>query len=104
MNLFTARLTGKMLSTDAFEKEMAAMIERVNRWRRIEKSPELAEYLAWGKFGINADCGIAFHAKNTPVVVAFDFRPGYGLGFKNSNAVFMHFFDWKLGLAVRYAF
>lgn len=60
--------------------------------------------LIWGKFGINADCGIAFHAKNTPVVVAFDFRPGYGLGFKNSNAVFMHFFDWKLGLAVRYAF
>ncbi len=49
MNLFTARLTGKMLSTDAFEKEMAAMIERVNRWRRVEKSPELAEYLALKK-------------------------------------------------------
>ena len=45
MNLFTARLTGKMLSTDAFEKEVYEMQERVKRWRQIEKSPELAEYL-----------------------------------------------------------
>jgi len=45
MNLFTARLTGKMLSTDAFEKEIADMQARVKRWRQIEKSPELAEYL-----------------------------------------------------------
>ena len=45
MNLFTARLTGKMLSTDAFEKTIYDMQERVKRWRQIEKSPELAEYL-----------------------------------------------------------
>lgn len=44
MNLFTARLTGKMLSTEAFEKVVREMQERVARWRRIEKSPELAEY------------------------------------------------------------
>jgi len=44
MNLFTARLTGKMLSTEAFEQEIQAMQERVKRWRAIEKSPELAEY------------------------------------------------------------
>ena len=44
MNLFTARLTGKMVSTDTFEKNIVAMQERVQRWRRIEKSPELAEY------------------------------------------------------------
>ena len=44
MNLFAARLTGKMLSTDAFEKEIADMQARVKRWRAIEKSPELAEY------------------------------------------------------------
>ena len=44
MNLFTARLTGKMLSTDQFEKSIQDMINRVNRWRQIEKSPELAEY------------------------------------------------------------
>ena len=45
MNLFTARLTGKMLSTDAFEKSIYDMQERVKRWRQIEKSPEMAEYL-----------------------------------------------------------
>ena len=44
MNLFTARLTGKMLSTDAFEQEIKSMQDRVKRWREIEKSPELAEY------------------------------------------------------------
>jgi len=44
MNLFTARLTGKMLSTDTFEKTVSEMQARVKRWRQIEKSPELAEY------------------------------------------------------------
>ncbi len=45
MNLFAARLTGKMSSTEAFEKTIYEMQERVARWRQIEKSPELAEYL-----------------------------------------------------------
>ncbi len=45
MNLFTARLTGKMVSADTFEKNIYDMQERVKRWRMIEKSPELAEYL-----------------------------------------------------------
>lgn len=45
MNLFAARLTGKMLSTDVFEKTISEMQARVKRWRQIEKSPELAEYL-----------------------------------------------------------
>ena len=45
MNLFTARLTGKMLSTETFEKTIYEMQARVKRWREIEKSPELAEYL-----------------------------------------------------------
>ena len=44
MNLFAARLTGKMSSTDAFEKTIHDMQERVKRWRAIEKSQELAEY------------------------------------------------------------
>ena len=44
MNLFTARLTGKMLSTEQFEKLIKEMQECVIRWRQIEKSPELAEY------------------------------------------------------------
>ena len=45
MNLFAARLTGKMLSAEAFEKTIHDMQERVKRYRLIEKSPELAEYL-----------------------------------------------------------
>lgn len=45
MNLFAARLTGKMVSADTFEKNIRDMQERVKRWRQIEKSPELAEYL-----------------------------------------------------------
>ena len=45
MNLFTARLTGKMLSTDSYEKTVSELQARVKRWRQIEKSPELAEYL-----------------------------------------------------------
>ena len=49
MNLFAARLTGKMLSTEAFEKTIHDMQARVKRWREIEKSPELAEYLALKK-------------------------------------------------------
>ncbi len=44
MNLFAARLTGKMLSTEAFEKAIHDMQERVKRWRAIKNSPELAEY------------------------------------------------------------
>ena len=53
-----------------------------------------------GKFGLNAACGMA--VKFNKIVLAFDFRPGYGLGFKDSNAPTFHFFDWKVGLAVRY--
>ena len=46
MNLFTARLTGKMLSTEKFEANMHETQQRVIRYRQVEKSPELAEYLA----------------------------------------------------------
>ncbi len=55
MNLFTARLTGKMLSTEAFEKTIQDMQERVKRWRAIEKSPELAEYLELKKVVESSD-------------------------------------------------
>ncbi len=55
MNLFTARLTGKMLSTEAFEKTIHDMQERVKRWRAIEKSPELAEYLELKKIVDSSD-------------------------------------------------
>ena len=55
MNLFTARLTGKMLSTEQFEKTIHDMQERVKRWREIEKSPELAEYLKLKKIVESSD-------------------------------------------------
>ena len=55
MNLFAARITGKMLSTDAFEKTIHDMQERVKRWRAIEKSPELAEYLELKKIVESSD-------------------------------------------------
>lgn len=53
-----------------------------------------------GKFGLNANCGLAFDYQR--LVFAFDFRPGYGLGFTDANAAHLSFFDWKLGFAVRY--
>ena len=49
MNLFTARLTGKMVSTEQFEANMYENQQRVIRYRQVEKSPELAEYLALQK-------------------------------------------------------
>ena len=55
-----------------------------------------------GKFGVNGTFGCAFNVTSAPVVLAFDFRPGYGLGFTGSSTAFFHFFDWKLGFAVRY--
>ena len=55
MNLFTARLTGKMLSTEQFEKTIYEMQARVKRWRQIEKSPELAEYLKLKKIVESSD-------------------------------------------------
>ena len=45
MNLFTARLTGKMSSAETFEANIHDLQERIKRYRAIEKSPELAEYL-----------------------------------------------------------
>ncbi len=55
MNLFTARLTGKMLSTDTYEKTVSELQARVKRWREIEKSPELAEYYALKKVVESSD-------------------------------------------------
>ena len=53
-----------------------------------------------GKFGINAVFGYAMHFDQ--FVLALDFRPGYGLGFYEGRTLDFHFFDWKLGLALRY--
>ena len=55
MNLFTARLTGKVLSTDAYEKMVSDLQARVKLWRAIEKSPELAEYYELKKIVESSD-------------------------------------------------
>ena len=55
-----------------------------------------------GKFGINALAGAAYNFDGVPVVLALDFRPGYGLGFTEANVPHSSFFDWKLAFAVRY--
>jgi len=55
-----------------------------------------------GKFGVNGLVGAAYHFGNVPLVLALDFRPGYGLGFTDANSGTVNFFDWKLGFAVRY--
>lgn len=56
-----------------------------------------------GKAGANALVGLSYGFGGSPWVLAFDFRPGYGLGFADENTAHVHFFDWKLAVAVRYA-
>jgi hypothetical protein len=57
--------------------------------------------LIMGKFGINSIVGLSLFTGNN-ISLAVDFRPGYGLAFYNSNTAHFSFFDWKVGLAVRY--
>jgi hypothetical protein len=59
-----------------------------------------------GKFGINGAVGVTYDIQSVPLVLAFDFRPGYGLGFWGEKGYrpsgSLSYFDWKLGFAVRY--
>lgn len=59
-----------------------------------------------GKFGINAICGVTYDIQAVPLVLAFDFRPGYGLGFWGDKdfrpSGTSNYFDWKIAFAVRY--
>lgn len=55
-----------------------------------------------GKFGINGAVGATYEINSVPLVLALDFRPGYGLSFANANAGSVSFFDWKIAFAVRY--
>ena len=45
MNLFFKKLTGQLHSTDRMERHIMAEEERIARYRQVEKSPELKEYL-----------------------------------------------------------
>ena len=54
------------------------------------------------KYLIYEDAGVSYDIQAAPIVLALDFRPGYGLMFNDgANA---SFFDWKLAFAVRYRF
>ena len=55
-----------------------------------------------GKFGVNGALGAAYEIGSAPIVLALDFRPGYGLGFAKADYPHTSFFDWKLAFAVRY--
>ena len=72
--------------------------------RALASNPYVDGYApsVFGKFGINAVVGAAYHFAAVPVVLALDFRPGYGMSFAKGGA--SHYFDWKLAFAVRYAF
>jgi hypothetical protein len=56
-----------------------------------------------GKFGINAMIGTEYVFANKPISLALDFRPGYGLAFRDSYYMpTCHYFDWKLAFSLRY--
>lgn len=55
-----------------------------------------------GKFGLNAAVGATYDLHEVPLTFGLDFRPGYGLGFQQSNAPHLSYFDWKLAFAIRY--
>ena len=66
------------------------------------------------KFGINALVGLELDLAAVPLVVGFDFRPGYGMGYRSQKQDFKgvtetsktitNFFDWTLAASLRYKF
>ncbi len=56
----------------------------------------------FGKAGANALFGMTYAFGGAPLSLSFDFRPGYGAGFTDDKSPHMHFFDWKLAVALRY--
>ena len=56
----------------------------------------------FGKAGANALLGMTYAFGGAPLSLSFDFRPGYGAGFTDDKSPHMHFFDWKLAVALRY--
>ena len=71
----------------------------------LKKQPGSSAHVA-GKFGLNAIVGLQYDLASVPLALAFDFRPGYGLGFDkmegSSSMLTTHMFDWKIAFAVRY--
>lgn len=71
-------------------------------------------YFDFGKFGANAIGGLEYTLSSVPLSLQFDFRPGYGflfhsevidlLGVRTRLNMTEHYFDWTIGLSVRYTF
>ena len=55
----------------------------------------------YGKFGVNAIGGIEYKF-NIPLTLQADFRPGYGLLFREHLAI--SYFDWAVCVGLRYTF
>jgi hypothetical protein len=58
--------------------------------------------LDYGRFGVNAIGGLEYKFK-IPLALQFDFRPGYGMYFRQHVSP-RSYFDWGLNLSVRYTF
>lgn len=60
-----------------------------------------SETVDYGRFGVNAIGGLEYKF-NIPLSLQFDFRPGYGLVFREHYNG--SYFDWSLNLSARYTF
>lgn len=97
-----------------------AMSQRIDHYNSITGAKEgTEEYVpSQFKFGFNAVAGLELSLSNAPIVLGFDFRPGYGLGafstsdkattalgeVKDKTSCTTSFFDWTLAASVRYRF
>ena len=55
-----------------------------------------------GKGGVNAMIGYEWSCSRIPLVIALDFRPGYGFTFREQFG--QSFFDWSIAMAIRKRF
>ncbi len=114
-------ISGGLIKGIAYHNEW---VGRVN----LSDEGESKDFI-FGKIGVNAVVGIDINFNNVPLVLSFDFRPGYGMGIKRTetvdfdfdiddydpfefdysdfttkNTTLIHFFDWKLVAGIRYRF
>ena len=91
----------------------------------VETYKSYSDYFNAGKFGVNAIIGMEYIFSSVPLSLQLDFRPGYGLIFYNEildpsdiwwaeilgmtdkdykYKIRDHYFDWTIGLSLRYTF
>ena len=94
-----------------------AMSQTVDTYNSITGDKETKALIpAEFKFGFNAIGGVELKLNSAPIVIGFDFRPGYGLSYYNDtekgtvagkeykdiSKYTTSFFDWTLAASVRY--